>query len=48
MRELKSHLETTQSHLETTKLELERQAQMNDSLARRLEALEKSKEFENR
>lgn len=41
MRELKSRLETT-------KLELERQAQMNDSLARRLEALEKSKEVENR
>lgn len=44
----RSHLEATQSHLESTRLELERQAQINDSPARRLEALERSKEVERK
>ena len=48
VKELKSTLATTQSHLESTRLELERQAQVNDSLAKRLEALEKSKEIERK
>ncbi len=48
VRDLKSTLESTRSTLEDTRLELERQAQANEALARRLDALERAKEVENR
>lgn len=48
LRELKSHLETTQSHLELTRSELDSQKLRNDDLERRLAALERLKEAENK